>query len=372
MKVSVIIPAYNARATIETTLRSVIAQTFRDMEIIVLDDGSKDDTAEIVERLAVEDPRIVCVRKANSGVSKTRAMGLSMAKGEYIATLDADDLWHPTKVEKQVARLDAADRDVAAVYCWSRRIDSNNIVSDSLTGNLSQGYILCQHIYDNMVGNGSCVMARRELAVAAGGFGDDAREGQAQTADDHLFQLRIAAQYRYALVPEYLVGYRVVNGSISTNKIRLYNSIKSNLAYIKARYDYVPSYIYRWSQAASAFDMIGYCAKKRDFKHTLRFSLEALWLDPIMFVDRLRLMALKAFKAPTTHPVVPPKQSFFTLDPTAYVAPDEGLHARRMQHLSTLDGRIHRDIPKPSPIRRVGSETLAIWLMTVMSSGFVI
>ena len=98
-EISVIIPAYNASRTIGPTIESVLAQTFTDFELLVIDDGSTDDTADIVS--AVGDLALNCVRTENGGVSVARNRGLDMATGAYVAFLDADDAWRPAKLERQ-------------------------------------------------------------------------------------------------------------------------------------------------------------------------------------------------------------------------------------------------------------------------------
>ncbi|MGI8668594.1 MAG: glycosyltransferase family 2 protein, partial [Aridibacter sp.] len=102
--VSVIIPAYNAEQFISQTIESVLGQTLKDFEIVVVDDGSTDETAGIAESYGAP---VRCIRKTNGGVSRARNTGIEHAVGKYIAFLDADDLWEPTKLEKQVALLDA-------------------------------------------------------------------------------------------------------------------------------------------------------------------------------------------------------------------------------------------------------------------------
>ena len=94
-KVTVIIPAYNAEKFIEQTINSVLAQTFQDFEIIVIDDGSKDKTAEIINSYGF---LVRCIQTTNGGVSRARNLGINNALGEYIAFLDSDDLWEPTKL----------------------------------------------------------------------------------------------------------------------------------------------------------------------------------------------------------------------------------------------------------------------------------
>jgi len=116
--VSVIIPAYNAARFIRRTLVSVLAQTHPDLDVIVVDDGSVDETVSIVEAIARDDPRVRLFRQKNSGVSAARNAALSVARGAYIAPLDADDLWHPAKLEKQLAVFANRPANVGLVYCW--------------------------------------------------------------------------------------------------------------------------------------------------------------------------------------------------------------------------------------------------------------
>ena len=113
--VSVVVPAYNAAAYIEQTIRSVMAQTHTCWEMLVIDDGSTDDTVRIVERLAAEDHRIrwIC-NPQNSGVATTRNRGLELCEGAYVAFLDSDDTWHPEKLALQLQK--AVSEQAALVY----------------------------------------------------------------------------------------------------------------------------------------------------------------------------------------------------------------------------------------------------------------
>src|SRR4051794_18662887 len=122
--VSVVIPAYNAEVTIGQTISSVLAQTFGNYELIVVNDGSSDRTAEIVQELSAKDPRITLVTQKNRGVAAARNYGISLARAELIATLDADDIWHGTYLEKQMATM-IRRKCTVAVYAWSRYIDSD-------------------------------------------------------------------------------------------------------------------------------------------------------------------------------------------------------------------------------------------------------
>ena len=95
--ISIIIPTYNAGQYIKEALASVLAQSFQDFEVIIIDDGSTDDTAQKVKTLC--DPRILYVYKENQGPAAARNYGLNLVRGEYIAFLDVDDLWEPHKLE---------------------------------------------------------------------------------------------------------------------------------------------------------------------------------------------------------------------------------------------------------------------------------
>jgi glycosyltransferase involved in cell wall biosynthesis len=103
VKVNVVIPVYNAHDVIRETIETVLAQTWKDYDIIIVDDGSTDGSGAIVREFG---DRIRHVRQENSGVARARNRGIAESAGEYIALLDHDDLWHPTKLEKQVAVLD--------------------------------------------------------------------------------------------------------------------------------------------------------------------------------------------------------------------------------------------------------------------------
>ena len=111
--VTVIMPAYNSAAFIETAIRSVMAQTYDAWRLLVLDDGSTDDTVERVQRLAEEDSRItLIINEQNYGVARTRNRGLDMCQEGYVAFLDSDDCWHPEKLESQIRLAGESGADI--------------------------------------------------------------------------------------------------------------------------------------------------------------------------------------------------------------------------------------------------------------------
>lgn len=123
-KVTVIMPAYNAARFIEEAIMSVVNQTFTDWELLVIDDGSKDETVRLAEKFAQNDERIkVFCNEKNMGVARTRNRGFDLAKGQWIALLDSDDVWMPKKLEKQLELAEETGADI--VYCSYGIVDEN-------------------------------------------------------------------------------------------------------------------------------------------------------------------------------------------------------------------------------------------------------
>lgn len=149
--VSVIIPAYNAAPFLRETVESVLSQTVQDWEMFVIDDCSADDTFQIAQQLAAGDPRIHAIQNdENMGVAKTRNRAIDLAKGQYIAFLDSDDVWHPEKLERQLAKMQATDAGVG--YCsygiigvTGEKVRADYLVPETACINdiLKENYIQC-------------------------------------------------------------------------------------------------------------------------------------------------------------------------------------------------------------------------------------
>lgn len=131
--ISIVMPAYNAAGTIRDSIQSIFAQTVKDWELIVIDDGSKDDTTRILEELAAVDKRIRFLKnEKNSGASYTRNRAVALARGEWIAFLDSDDLWRSDKLEKQLALI---EKHPNAVICYT----ASSFIDDK---GKSYGYVM--------------------------------------------------------------------------------------------------------------------------------------------------------------------------------------------------------------------------------------
>jgi glycosyltransferase involved in cell wall biosynthesis len=222
--VTVVIPAFNASETLQQTLLSVAAQTYGNLEIIVVDDGSVDDTAVIARSFGQSDPRVQVIQKPNGGVASARNAGTKASTAEFVAFIDADDLWHPTKIAKQMALLTADGGDMALVYTPFRRIDVSGKVLGSSRNHRVDGWVVNRHFYVNFVGNGSSILVRKHVLEEIGGYSSTLLEANAQGCEDLLLQLRIALRYRFGTVPEYLVGYRLSPNNMSSNQERMLRS----------------------------------------------------------------------------------------------------------------------------------------------------
>jgi len=220
---SVVIPAYNAELFIERTLRSVLRQTHSNLEVIVVDDGSTDKTRVIAEAAATTDDRVRIISVPNGGVAKARNIGIAEANGEFVAFLDADDLWHPTKIELQVTAMSrrSGDYQPAAVYTLSRTIDTDDRVTGNGNRIVLSGYSFARHLYARPVGNGSSILVRREAAIVAGGFDPTWAARGIGGCEDLDFELKIAAKYPMTAVGLYLVGYRQYPGNMSSNNLAM-------------------------------------------------------------------------------------------------------------------------------------------------------
>lgn len=222
--VSVIVPAFNASATLDATLLSARAQTHSEIEILVVDDGSTDDTVEIAGRHAAADSRITLLRQPNGGVARARNHGLRVATGGFIAPLDSDDLWHPEKIARQLAAIEAGGADCALAYNWFRRIDADDRTLGASPRPQVSGRVLLRHIDWNFISNGSTPLVRTAAAREVGGYDSALHDAGVQGCEDYLFQLRIARRFSFACVPAFLTGYRVVPGAMSSGAARMIQS----------------------------------------------------------------------------------------------------------------------------------------------------
>ena len=214
--VSVIIPVYNGRDYIGEAIDSAALQTYRNLEIIVVDDGSSDGTLDILRERAAKDQRIRVISQANGGVAKARNTAIAAARGEFIAPLDADDLWLPGKIQSQMRAMLSAGDDCGFVYTWWAWIDEAGIVLDRSPRWKIEGHKLEVLILINFTGNASVPLFRKHCLVEAGGYNEKLAAAKSGGCEDWEVVLRVAAKYRIAVVQDVMLGYRRRPGSMSS------------------------------------------------------------------------------------------------------------------------------------------------------------
>ncbi len=213
--VSVIIPVYNGQDYVADAIRSALLQTYRNIEVIVVDDGSTDDTAVVLQAQAALDPRVRIIRQANGGVARARNRGLAEARGEFVAPLDADDLWDPAKLARQVDRMIQAGPATGMVYCWWIWVDDQGRAMDRSPEWRIEGDVADILLQVNYTGNASVPLYRRRCLDEADGYDETFTRQNAGGCEDWDIALKVAERYGVAVVPELLVGYRRRRDSMS-------------------------------------------------------------------------------------------------------------------------------------------------------------
>jgi glycosyltransferase involved in cell wall biosynthesis len=255
--VSVIIAACNAEATIHQTLASALGQTWRDIEVIVVDDGSTDATARIVSAIAAADPRLRLIRQRNRGVAAARNLALRASSGEFVAPMDADDLWAPAKLERMVGRLQQAGQQAGFAYCWWAVIDAGGNVLDRSPHWREEGRVLARLAEVNFAGSASVPVFRRACLLQLGGYDTRLRDLAAQGCEDWDLLLRIAEHHGVVCVPEVLVAYRRHAGSMSSGCAAMWRSGGQVLAELAARQPDLPPAVLRAGLGQFALHLAG-------------------------------------------------------------------------------------------------------------------
>ena len=208
--VSVIMPAYNAEKHIEAAISSVLSQSYGELELLIIDDCSSDKSVEIAKGFERWDPRVRVLRNTqNMGVARTRNRGFDLARGEWIALLDSDDIWHVDKLEKQLELADKSNADI--IYCSYSLIDEGGRhFSDFIVPETTS--------YDNMLRESvlscSTVLLRRSILSGH-------RFSEEYCHEDYVFWLELLkAGFSAAASRDVLADYRIVRGSRSSDKLK--------------------------------------------------------------------------------------------------------------------------------------------------------
>jgi glycosyltransferase involved in cell wall biosynthesis len=282
--VSVVIPAYNREALVTQALDSVYQQSYRPLELIVVDDGSTDGTAQAVrawmEAHTDSDgfvTRLVC--QSNRGGNVARNRGIEASAGAFVAFLDSDDLWAGEKLQKQMALFD--NPEVGGVYCGVQHVDlSLGKTTPSSKRNYPVGWILDQILVRDVTAPTSTFVLRKEIFKKAGAF-----DPALQARQDWDMWIRLAAAHKVGAVPEALVQYREHVGprtaSDPMREIRAFETIRTKYATLLQRQ---PLRVQKAARASY------YKRKGRVYYHhkistvkALHFYALALWNQPADF-----------------------------------------------------------------------------------------
>jgi glycosyltransferase involved in cell wall biosynthesis len=285
--VSVIITCYNYGRYLDTCLSSVIAQTYKDYEIVVIDDGSTDNTQDVIEPY-LSMPNLRYIRQANAGQACAKNTGTRNSSGRFVAFLDADDAWEPSKLAKQMVLF--SNDSIGVVFSRFRFMDEHDNVLDEIK--VSDKYLLPRKgkvadyfIFDNFVPFSSSVV-RRECLIRCGSFDESLRMGI-----DWDLWLRISTEYEFDFVNEPLMMYRLGHsGQMSKNleeRFRCSDRIVHNFL-DKYKDLFSPQIIKR------AYTYAYYCRgihfRKIDWSMSDRYFLDTIRINPTNLVGYLGLL----------------------------------------------------------------------------------
>lgn len=277
-KVSVIIPIYNVASVVAETLKSVLAQTYTDFEVLIIDDGSTDDSVVICQEF--QDVRFQIIHQQNRGLAGARNTGIRHAQGDYLAFLDSDDLWLPEKLERHVQHLDTTP-EVGVSFSRSRFIDAQGqplgIYQMPKLMDITPGYLFCR----NPISNGSCVVIRKAVldeirfqdnlygAVEDFYFDDSFRQ-----SEDIECWVRIALQTTWKIegIPEALTLYRVNMGGLSANTLNQYAAWERIVVKAQASH---PDFVKTWGNKARAYQL-RYLARRAASQRSPKMATQLL------------------------------------------------------------------------------------------------
>jgi len=316
--VSVIVPAWNSEGTLRETLKSVAEQTYRNIEILIVEDGSTDSTGEVADAFCQTEPRARVIRKANGGLSSARNRGIAEAKGEWVAPIDADDLWHPTKIEKQMAVALSAGEPIGFIYCWYRIIDEQGRVTSSGPQPRLSGQVFNQLAYNNVVENGSALLLSREALLSIGCYDESL-----PAYEDVMLQLRVARAYSIDVVPEYLVAWRRHSSNMSSDVDLIARSARRVYAQLISEGERPLKRADRWIAAQNAFFAAEQQAVRGSLLPAMVHLSRSLLLDPLRSTLLLTYRSVRSTRRRlrTTMPA-PPPLSFSEIDPRLPLAGD--------------------------------------------------
>ena len=278
--ITVVIPVYNGAQTIRATLESILAQSFQDIEIVVINDGSTDGTAAIVEAIIEQYTGcpIRLMHYPNRGLAASRNRGIQQSRCELISFVDADDLWTPHKLADQLAAL-RANPGAAVAYSWTDCIDLADRVCRRGSHVAAEGQVYDKLLMGNFLDSGSNALFRKQVFKAVGPFDETLT-----AAEDWDMFLRVALDHTFVAVPKVQVLYRLSPQSMSANLKRQERESLRVLTQAFARAPQLPwrkkrkslAQVYRYL----TFKALESCFTRRRAWAAAKYLGQALYQDP--------------------------------------------------------------------------------------------
>jgi glycosyltransferase involved in cell wall biosynthesis len=283
-------PSYNAKRFIGSAIESVIAQSYENLEIILVDDGSTDGTTAVVEQYCRRDSRIQLLRQQNEGVASARNRGIQCGRGQYIAPIDSDDIWHPSKIEAQVLALSKGGDSVGLVYSWISLIDEENRVY-GLSLHSFEGNVFVDLLYSNFIGTASSPMIPRCIFDEVGGYDTSHRREGGQGSEDWDLYLKIARRHDFSLIPQALVGYRIYQNTMSTDYASMERSWHLVIGQLRKTLPQSFHTLIRWSRSNYLNYLFGKASQQGSNAAALVYLFRSVAKDPA------RLLSLRFQKS---------------------------------------------------------------------------
>lgn len=304
--ISVVIPVYNGEQTIRETIESILNQTFCDLEVIVINDGSQDSTLDTVK--SIPDPRLQVFSYTNAGLATSRNRGIFHAAGDYISFIDADDLWTPDKLDSQFQALQQHPQ-AALAYSWTDYIDESSQFIRRGSHAQPHGNVYSHLLLNNFIENGSNPLIRKQALIEIGGFDETLK-----AAEDWDLYLRLAARYPVVVVPLPQILYRESRHSMTTNVVR---QEKETLKVIEKAFIQAPETLQPLKKISLAnlykyllFKSLENTNQRASQTLSLRFLYQTVFNQPFLLRTRYFWTLLIKIMLLT---LLPPKQSQFLI-----------------------------------------------------------
>ena len=290
--VSVVIPAYNAEAFIAKTLKTVIGQTYRNIEIVLVDDGSSDRTRQIVQAMVEQDPRIKLLQQSNAGVAAARNLGIQSARGNLLRQLMRTIYWYPEAIAKLVTQFQSHGDKLGVAYAWSIDIDERDQPTGGFHAAVIHGNVYKTLLCHNFLGNSSSTLIRKSCLKQVGGYNAQFRTQRAQGCEDWDLYLRLAEHYEFRGVPEFLVGYRKIARSMSGDCSQMARSQQLMLQTVRQKHPELPRFLYRLSCSSFYIHLAFQSDTQGQVSETLHWLKQAITIDitPVVRLGFYRLL----------------------------------------------------------------------------------